>query len=367
VRALDHPSRRYLVHLNAPGWNVIGATAPWLPGVAVGHNERIAWDASGFDADTQDVFVEKLNPSAPHQVEDHGRFVDTTIVKDTIVIRGNPKPFMFENEFTRHGFVVASDRARNLAFTVRWSGTEPGAAGELAALALDRAASWPEFKAAVARWKMPARRFAYADVDGRRGSLVGALIPVRRGWNGALPAPGWPGAFEWTGWQNIETMNVRATMSAASAIAQLAREPADRVNTLLQALARARSAADSLAVQRALVAGAVAESVRLHPPADAVVFAHPLAITQAARRRFNIGPMTPASRAGGPFAIASDPADWDRSAALNAPGQAGSPGNAHFNDFASRWAAGEHVQLAFTDAAVQAVAESTLTLTVRTP
>ena len=43
-RRLDHPARRYLVHLNAPGWNVIGATAPWRPGVAIGHNDRIAWD-----------------------------------------------------------------------------------------------------------------------------------------------------------------------------------------------------------------------------------------------------------------------------------------------------------------------------------
>src|SRR5262249_6712334 len=33
VRTLPHPSPRYLVHLNAPGWNVIGATAPWRPGV----------------------------------------------------------------------------------------------------------------------------------------------------------------------------------------------------------------------------------------------------------------------------------------------------------------------------------------------
>ena len=65
---LDHPSRRYLVHLVAPGWNVIGATAPWLPGVAVGHNDRIAWDTAAIGADTQDVFVEKVNPSNPHQV-----------------------------------------------------------------------------------------------------------------------------------------------------------------------------------------------------------------------------------------------------------------------------------------------------------
>ena len=367
VHTLDHPSPRYLVHLNAPGWNVIGATAPWLPGVAVGHNDRIAWDAAGFDADTQDVFVEKVNPATPHQVEDNGRWVDTTIVEDTIVIRGNPKPFVFESEFTRHGLVVASDRARNLVFTLRWSGAEPGAAGELAALALDRANSWPEFKAAVARWKMPARRFAYADVDGRSGSLVGAMIPVRRGWNGALPAPGWPGACEWTGWQSLDTAQMRAKTPAASAIAQFARADPDRADQLLRALAEAGSAANSLEIQRALIVDAIAESMRAHPPADAVVFAHALAITEAARRRFNIGPIKPAPHASGPFMMTSDPVDWDRSGALNAPGQSGSPDSAHFSDFAKRWAASEHVELAFTDAAVQAAAESTLTLTVRTP
>src|SRR5262249_15308374 len=42
-RGFHVPSTRYFVRLHAPGWNVIGATRPWLPGVAVGHNDRIAW------------------------------------------------------------------------------------------------------------------------------------------------------------------------------------------------------------------------------------------------------------------------------------------------------------------------------------
>lgn len=41
-RNISLPSLRYVVHLNAPGWNVIGAGEPALPGVAIGHNERIA-------------------------------------------------------------------------------------------------------------------------------------------------------------------------------------------------------------------------------------------------------------------------------------------------------------------------------------
>ncbi|RPJ70697.1 MAG: hypothetical protein EHM24_14720, partial [Acidobacteria bacterium] len=40
---LDAASLRYSVHLNAPGWNVIGAGEPALPGVAAGHNDRVAF------------------------------------------------------------------------------------------------------------------------------------------------------------------------------------------------------------------------------------------------------------------------------------------------------------------------------------
>src|SRR5215469_16668381 len=42
-RVIAQPSLRYIVHLVAPGWNVIGAVEPALPGVAAGHNEHIAW------------------------------------------------------------------------------------------------------------------------------------------------------------------------------------------------------------------------------------------------------------------------------------------------------------------------------------
>src|SRR5258708_7766975 len=70
-RRADHPSLRYLVHLNAPGWNVIGATAPWRPGVAIGHNDRIAWEMTPACVDTQDVYADKSAPA------------DTTVFKDS--------------------------------------------------------------------------------------------------------------------------------------------------------------------------------------------------------------------------------------------------------------------------------------------
>src|SRR5258708_1539067 len=84
---LDNPSPRYLVHLRAPGWNVIGVTAPWRPGVAAGHNGRIAWDVQPAPFDTQDVFV--LPADAP-----------AWIVDDAIRVKGRASPFVFRRELT---------------------------------------------------------------------------------------------------------------------------------------------------------------------------------------------------------------------------------------------------------------------------
>jgi acyl-homoserine lactone acylase PvdQ len=373
ARTFDNPSPRYLVHLTAPGWNVIGATAPWLPGIAVGHNERIAWTLDDVDADTQDIYVERVNPANPHQVADGPRWIGTEIVKDAVIVKGRQKPFIFDHEFTRHGVVVASDRERNLVFTVRWSGTEPGTAAELGALALDRAVSWQEFRNALARWRMPARTVTFADVEHNRGYQVAAWIPVRTGWSGAMPAPGWTGRHEWTGWRTLDELphafHARGGATrpgppagnAARQVSELARRHPNSVDVLLQKLEAAASANDALRAQEALVAETLASATTEQLPA-AVTFTHPLAVTEAARRLFNIGPVTSPRHGQSPFGIISTAENWDRSQAMNAPGQSGSPSSPHYGDLATLWQGGNYFSLAFSREAVQAHTESTLTL-----
>ena len=71
-RNVANPSIRYIVHLNAPGWNVIGATEPPLPGVLIGHNGRIAWGLTIVGTDQSDVYVEEVNPANRNQVRFRG-------------------------------------------------------------------------------------------------------------------------------------------------------------------------------------------------------------------------------------------------------------------------------------------------------
>lgn len=233
-RPLENPSPRYLVHLEAPGWNVAGATSPWMPGVAIGHNDRIAWSMTAANIDTQDVYVEKVNPANPGQVQYRGRWGDVVTVKDAIGIRGRSKPLEYDAHYTPHGVTIAGDPERHLSFVVRWSGTEPGAAAELAALAIDRARSPVDFRAALARWKMPPAEFVYADVDGNIGRQVAALTPVRDSWKGVVPVPGDAGRYEWRGWSTIDDLP-RATNPASGYVAS-ANDNRARLNRISEVL-----------------------------------------------------------------------------------------------------------------------------------
>ena len=204
-RNLDHPSLRYLVHLNAPGWNVIGAVQPYLPGVSVGHNERIAWGLTVFLTDTQDLYIEKLNPDNPRQYEHRGKWIDLETQKDRIAVKGR-EPVDVEYQYTVHGPVLTSDTKRHEAVVLRWTGAEPGTVGYLGDLSIDRAHNWDEFRKALARHKMPAENFVYADVDGNVGYQAAGLSPIRPNWPGLLPVPGWTGDYEWKGWFSLDDL-----------------------------------------------------------------------------------------------------------------------------------------------------------------
>jgi penicillin amidase len=204
-RALDHPSLRYLVHLEAPGFRAVGSVVPWFPGIAIGHNERIAWGLTIFNIDAQDLFQESLDPQDASRYRVGGEWEPMRVFPETIRVKGGADVSV-ELKFTRHGPVVREDRARSLAWALRWTGSEPGTAGYLAGLSLARAKSWPEFREALKRWKMPGENFVYVDVDGNIGYQATGLSPIRSKGTGLLPVPGAQGEYEWTGFASIDDL-----------------------------------------------------------------------------------------------------------------------------------------------------------------
>ena len=194
-RVIAEPSLRYMVHLVAPGWDVIGAGEPALPGVALGHNRNIAWGFTIFGLDQQDLYLEDLNPSDSTQYRTRQGWENLQTRKEVFGIRGSPD-VQVALKFTRHGPVLWDDGKRALA--LHWVGAEPGTAGYLGSLAVDRAQNWQEFEAAMPRWKVPSENIVYADRDGNIGEHSVGLAPWRKNWTGLMPVPG-TGGYEWSG------------------------------------------------------------------------------------------------------------------------------------------------------------------------
>ena len=63
-------------------------------------------------------------------------------------VRGKPD-VPIQLKFTRHGAVLWQDEATHRTLALRWIGAEPGTAGYLACLSVDRAQNWQQFEAAV--------------------------------------------------------------------------------------------------------------------------------------------------------------------------------------------------------------------------
>jgi penicillin amidase len=196
------PSLRKTVHLVAPGWNTMGAGEPALPGIALGHNERIAFGFTIVGIDQQDLYVEKLNPANPDEYWHRGAWKKMEIERQSLRVKGRKEPVPIELRHTVHGPVIHEDRRRQRAYTLRWVGTEPGTAGYLAGLSLARARNWREFLAAVDRYKVPSENLVYADTDGNIGWQAAGLAPIRPNWSGLFPVPG-NGDYEWSGFRKM--------------------------------------------------------------------------------------------------------------------------------------------------------------------
>lgn len=194
------PSLRKTWHLVAPGINVFGAGEPALPGIALGHNERIAWGFTIVGIDQQDLYVETVNPENPAQYRFRGEWRAFEVERQQIKVKGRSQPETVELKYTVHGPVIYEDRAHNTTYALKWVGAEPGGAGYLAALSLMRARNWDEFLKATANYKVPSENLVYADVDGNIGWVAGGWAPIRKNWSGLLPVPGESGEYEWDGY-----------------------------------------------------------------------------------------------------------------------------------------------------------------------
>ncbi|MCB0118460.1 MAG: penicillin acylase family protein, partial [Anaerolineales bacterium] len=204
-------------------FEVAGFSFAGVPGVVIGHNDRIAWGFTNTGPDVMDLFIERVNPDNPNQYEVNGEWVDFETREESILTsKGDTVTITVKS--TRHGpvisdvygplknegdpkdekFVPFKDRSGvefpdQYVLALAWTALTPSTPFE-AIWGFDAAQNWDEFRAAARNFHVPAQNLLYADVDGNIGYQMPGDVPIRAKGNGTLPVPGWNDEYAWTGY-----------------------------------------------------------------------------------------------------------------------------------------------------------------------
>ncbi len=207
--ALSAPGQWYLVRIETPKRTRAGATAPGVPFLIAGHNGRIAWGFTTTHSDTQDLFVERVDPTDPTRYLTPTGSQSFETREETITILGEA-PGVITVRGTRHGPVIsdAVDEAADAAMksgedsavlALAWPALRTDDRTAEALFAISRAGNWNVFLTATRGFHSPQQNIVYADTTGTIGFVAPARVPVRKSGDGRLPVPGWSGEFDWQG------------------------------------------------------------------------------------------------------------------------------------------------------------------------
>ena len=191
-------------------YEVAGFSFAGVPGVIIGHNDRIAWGLTNVGPDVMDLYIEKINPDNPNQYEVNSKWVDMDVRSETILVGGG-EPVELTVRSTRHGPVISETYGKleafggkagvevpqNYAVALRWTALDPSMVFE-AIWGFDKAQNWDEFRAAASQFASPAQNLVFADVEGNIGYQMPGKIPLRANGDGRYPVPGWTDEYEWT-------------------------------------------------------------------------------------------------------------------------------------------------------------------------
>jgi penicillin amidase len=194
-------------------FDVVGFSFAGMPGVIIGHNDRVAWGLTNLGPDVIDLYIERINPANPLQYEVNGEWVDMEVRTEMIEVSGGD-PIEVTVRKTRHGPIISDDFGvledftdntgiplpDDYAIAMQWTALQDNPSLVDAVLQLDLASDFESFRDALRLFDVPSQNMVYADVDGNIGYQAPGLVPIRSNGDGRIPVPGWTNEYEWTGY-----------------------------------------------------------------------------------------------------------------------------------------------------------------------
>jgi penicillin amidase len=201
------PSVWYLAHLSFGDEDSVGGTLAGIPAIIAGRNRHIAWGETNTGPDTQDLYLEKINPDNRREYQVPGGWAEFDTRLEIIKVRfGANRRILVRS--TRHGPVMPEitqlGRAAPSGYVaaLAWTALASDDTSFDALLGIDRAKNATEAKAAGKSFVTPMQNIVYADDSGHIGLMLPGRVPLRSDKNdsfGLVPAEGWDGRYDWQG------------------------------------------------------------------------------------------------------------------------------------------------------------------------
>ncbi|MFN2320928.1 MAG: penicillin acylase family protein [Dermatophilaceae bacterium] len=203
--------------------DVAGFSFAGVPGVVIGHNDRIAWGFTNLVADVTDFYLHRLRDET--YLRD-GTYLPLEARTETIRVAGGENETItvrstVQGPLLSDVVTAASDAGANAfvqdrtvreryAVALAWTGLVPSNTAD-AIVGFNTATNFSEFRDAAEKFAVPGQSLVYADVDGNIGYQAPGLIPVRTpaiqgAAPGYWPAPGWDPSYDWRGFVPFEEM-----------------------------------------------------------------------------------------------------------------------------------------------------------------
>ena len=201
------PGPLYPCGLMTPDLRAVGVTVPGFGGMVIGRTAHIALGATNAYGDTQDLYVETIDPDNPHNYLEGSVSIPFDVIEETLkfkdkTVSGGFKEEKIKVRLTRRGPVISDvipGLETNKVITVRWSGFDV----QSPSIGLEKLVGCrtvEETRQALGSVNQIALNFVIADTKGNIGWQTTGKIPLRTQVEGLVPYVVRDNTDNWTGW-----------------------------------------------------------------------------------------------------------------------------------------------------------------------
>jgi len=199
--SLNLPSIWYLVHLNSPSYNSMGASLPGAPGVIIGFNDNVAWGETNATRDVVDWYKIEFKDASRSEYRYGDKWLKTEKIIEEILIK-DEETFYDTIIYTHYG-PITYDRnfledSININFAMRWIAHDESVEYKTFLL-LMKSKNIFDIEKALEYFHGPAQNFAYATKFGDIGLTIAGKFPIKWEEQGKFVLDGSNPDHEWKG------------------------------------------------------------------------------------------------------------------------------------------------------------------------